>query len=113
MQILETRGDGVVVVAPAGRIDSTTCDPLREHLLRIVAGGERRIVIDFAGVDYISSAGLRVMLALERLVRDQQGTLILTALGAPVRQVFDLSGLLPLFTVAPSRAAALHPRLPS
>lgn len=103
MQIVESRGDGILVVALGGRIDSTTCDLLREHLLGLVARGERRLVVDFAAVDYISSAGLRVMLSLERQLRDHRGTLVLTALGAPVRHVFELSGLRPLFTIAPSR----------
>src|SRR5262245_60027560 len=107
MQIPVSREDGVVVVAPVGRIDSTTSAPLEDELLRLQTGGDRRIVVDFAAVDYISSAGLRVMLALARRLRDNHGALALCALNEPVRLVFDLAGFLPLFTVDPSRAAAV------
>jgi anti-anti-sigma factor len=107
MQIAEARVDGVVAVAPAGRIDTTTAPVLERHLLALVAAGDRRIVIDFSGVDYISSAGLRVMLLLARRVRDGGGRLALCAMGEAVGQVFQLAGFLPLFTVLDSRDAAV------
>lgn len=108
MQIAESRVDGIVAVALAGRIDTTTSPVLEQHLLGLLTGGERRIVVDFSGVDYISSAGLRVMLVLARRVRDANGQLGLCAMGDAVRQVFQLAGFLPLFTVRDSRAAAVQ-----
>lgn len=108
MQIAEARVDGVIAVAPAGRIDTTTAPVLEQHLLRLLVAGERRIVVDFAGVDYISSAGLRVMLVLARRLRDANGQLGLCAMGDAVRQVFQLAGFLPLFVVADSRAEVVQ-----
>ena len=66
------------------------------------------MVLDFSGVDYISSAGLRVMLVLARRMRDANGQLSLCAMNDAVRQVFQLAGFLPLFTVQDSRAAAVQ-----
>src|SRR6476659_9013913 len=108
MQIAEARVDGVVAVAPAGRIDTTTAPVLEQHLLRLLVAGERRIVVDFAGVDYISSAGLRVMLLLARRLQDAGGRLGLCGMGDPVRPVFQLAGFLPLFVVLETRDAAVH-----
>jgi anti-anti-sigma factor len=108
MQIAEARVDGIVAVAPAGRIDTTTAPALEQHLIGLLTGGERRIVVDFSGVDYISSAGLRVMLVLARRMRDANGQLGLCAMGDAVRQVFQLAGFLPLFTIRESRAAAVQ-----
>jgi len=107
MQIAEARRDGVVAVVPAGRIDTTTAPMLEGHLNALLAGGARRIVVDLSGVDYISSAGLRVMLLLARRIQEGQGRLALCTLAEPVRQVFQLAGFLPLFTVCDSRDAAL------
>jgi anti-anti-sigma factor len=107
MQIHEARERGVVVVAPAGRVDSTTSAALEVHLARLAAAGDHRLVVDFADVDYISSAGLRVMLALAKHVRDVKGALALCGMGDAVRQVFALAGFLPLFAVAESRDAAV------
>ena len=107
MEITEARERGVVVVAPVGRIDSTTSDRLEQHLLTLVAAGERRIVVDFAGVEYISSAGLRVMLALAKKMKDARGLVALCGMGEPVKMVFSLAGFLPLFAVDGSRDAAV------
>ena len=107
MEITEARERGVVVIAPVGRIDSTTSDRLEQHLLALVAAGERRVVVDFAGVEYISSAGLRVMLALAKKMKDARGLVALCAMGEPVKMVFSLAGFLPLFAVDGSRDAAV------
>jgi stage II sporulation protein AA (anti-sigma F factor antagonist) len=108
MQIAEERVDGVVAVAPAGRIDTTTAPLLEAHLIALLTAGERRLVVDFSGVDYISSAGLRVLLLLARRVQQADGRLGLCAMGEAVRQVFQLAGFLPLFTVCDSREAAVQ-----
>lgn len=108
MEIVETREGGAVVVAPTGRVDSTTSSRLERHLSILLAGGEYRIVVDFTRVEYISSAGLRVMLVLARRVKDARGSLALCAMGAPVRHVFELAGFMPLFAVDGSRDAAVR-----
>jgi anti-anti-sigma factor len=107
MEITEARERGVVVVAPVGRVDSTTSDRLEQHLLTLVAAGERKIVVDFAGVEYISSAGLRVMLALAKKMKDARGLVALCGMGEPVKMVFSLAGFLPLFAVDVTRDAAV------
>jgi len=107
MDIREDRQQGVVIVAPSGRVDSTTSSSLEQRLNALLAAGDRRIVVDFGGVDYISSAGLRVMLTLAKKTRDTRGALALCALGDSVREVFTLAGFLPLFSVEADRASAL------
>ena len=106
MQIDETRQAGAVVVAPLGRIDSTTSPALDAHLLGLARAGEHRVVLDFSRVEYISSAGLRVMLTLAKRTKEAKGKLALAALGDSVRQVFALAGFLPLFSVEATAAEA-------
>jgi anti-anti-sigma factor len=108
MEITEERQHGVVVVAPVGRIDSTTSAALDTHLTRLVGSGPERVVIDFGRVDYISSAGLRVLLGMAKRTRDTRGALALAALGDSVRQVFELAGFLPLFAIEPTRERAIQ-----
>lgn len=107
MDIQQERSDGVLVVTPSGRIDSTTSDALEQALTRAFQAGERRLIVDFDRVSYISSAGLRVLLVAAKRLRAEHGVLVLCALGEPVRQVFELAGFLPLFTVERSRELAL------
>ena len=107
MQINETKHEGAVIVAPVGRIDSTTSPALDTHLRGLSKGGSHRIVLDFAGVDYISSAGLRVMLSLAKRTKEAKGKLAITGMGDSVRQVFELAGFLPLFSVEATSDAAV------
>jgi anti-anti-sigma factor len=108
MDIQQEKRDGVVVVAPAGRVDSTTSEVLERALSGALDGGESRLVVDFGRVDYISSAGLRVLLVAAKRVGSVKGSLVLCSLGDSVRQVFDLAGFLPLFTVEASRDLAVR-----
>jgi anti-anti-sigma factor len=107
MHIQQTTRDGVTVLAPAGRIDTTTSAGVEEAVRRTVDAGARDLVIDFSGVEYISSAGLRVFLVLAKRMRDLQGRLVLCGMPEPVRQVFRLAGFMPLFKVEPSQEAAM------
>lgn len=104
MHIAEQQQDGVTVVAPTGRIDSTTSEAFERALGHALDAGERRLVVDFGAVEYISSAGLRVLLVAGKRIG---AGLVLCSLTDPVRQVFDLAGFLPLFTVETSRESAI------
>ena len=64
----EERVGATLVIAPAGRVDSVSSGELERHVVARLDAGERQLVIDLAGVAYISSAGLRVLLlAAKRL----------------------------------------------
>lgn len=108
MKIEQNTGEGVTVLAPTGRIDTTTSGTVDEAVRAAVDGGARALIVDFAHVDYISSAGLRVFLVLAKRLKSLEGRLVLCGMGQPVRQVFQLAGFLPLFTIETSRDAALH-----
>jgi anti-anti-sigma factor len=108
MTIQEDLVGAVTVVAPVGRIDSSTADALDARLVRLSAAGVLSVVVDFEGVEYISSAGLRVLLSMAKRVREKRGALALCSLPDGVRQVFELAGFLPLFAIQPSRDRAIQ-----
>ncbi len=91
MQISEARERGAVVVALAGRVDSTTSAALEAHLTGLTEGGERRLVVDFSGVEYISSVGLRVLMVAAKQMREQQARLLVAALQGVVAEIFAIS----------------------
>lgn len=107
MEIQEGRSGDVLVVAPRGRVDSTTSGDLEHRLLDLLGSGQRRLVLDLAGIEYISSAGLRVLLLVAKRLKTERGDLVLCALTPAVRQVFELAGFLPIFQLEDSREAAL------
>lgn len=107
MNVAEERQEGALVVAPVGRVDSGSSPELERVLLAHLASGERRLVVDLAGVEYISSAGLRVLLMAAKKLQNGSGQLVLCALPESVRMVFELAGFLPIFSIEATRAAAL------
>ncbi|MEO1103181.1 MAG: STAS domain-containing protein [Pseudomonadota bacterium] len=102
----ETTGP-VTVLAPAGRVDTSTAKTFETAALSRIEAGGRAMVFDFGKLDYISSAGLRVVLLAGKRIRAAGGALILCNMNAAIRDVFEISGFLALFTVKDSRAAAI------
>jgi anti-sigma B factor antagonist len=92
MQVTEKRQGDIVVLAVEGRLDSSNSDQFEKQLLSMVERGDVRFVLDFGGLDYISSAGLRVLLKAAKELKKKEGHLCLCALRDYVREVFDMSG---------------------
>jgi len=101
-----THGD-LLVVSPAGRIDSNTSPALEAFLLERIDGGAARISVDFSGVTYISSAGLRVLLLAAKRTRAAKGSLTMHAMSPEIREVFEISGFLSILKVYDSLDDAL------
>jgi anti-anti-sigma factor len=94
----ETRGD-VLILRPVGRLDSTSSPELERIVGERLQTGASKLVFDFADLDYISSAGLRVVLVAGKKLRAAQGKLALVGMRDVVREVFEMSGFLTLFAV--------------
>lgn len=107
MQIVEERIGGALVMAPAGRVDSVSSNELERLVVSRIDGGEKRLVLDLAGVEYISSAGLRVLLIAAKRLKEPPAALVLCGIGPGVRTVLELAGFLPLFSVESGREQAL------
>ncbi len=104
---IETTSDGqVTVVTISGRLDATTAPAAESALTTAIDGGAVRMVAHLADMDYISSAGLRVLLATAKALSRKDGRIVLCALQPGVREVFDISGLLSIFAVADTVEAA-------
>ncbi len=97
----EHRGD-ILILRPLGRLDSSNSPELEQLLSEQLDAGCQRLVLDFSGLSYISSAGLRVVLLAGKKLRASKGKIVLTSLQDMVRDVFDMSGFLTLFAVADS-----------
>lgn len=80
-----------------GRLD-TNSSPKLEAELRQSVSGVTELVFDFSGVEYISSAGLRVLLAAQK-VMNRQGSMKLTGVSADVMEVFEITGFSDILTI--------------
>jgi anti-sigma B factor antagonist len=96
-----------LVIALAGRLDSNTAPDLEQALLPRVE--ERTgVVLDLHRVDYVSSAGLRVLLKAAKIARKQDHRLALAGLTPQVQEVFDISGFTTIFRIYETRQKAIE-----
>ncbi|CAN7465469.1 anti-anti-sigma factor [Metarhizobium album] len=107
MNIAETRREGNLIVSPNGRIDSMTSGVFDRHLAAVIDRGDTNIIVDLAGLEYISSTGLSVFLSAAKKIRATGGRMALTGLNSRIRLVFEMSGFLRLFPIYPTVDAAL------
>jgi len=97
----------VLVLSPRGRLDSITA-PAFEALVRgRLADGQRRIVVDLEGLDYISSAGLRILLVAAKTLKAARGQIALCRAQGTVMEVLRISAFDRIFTILPSLEQAV------
>ncbi len=99
--------DNIPIISVSGRIDATTSKDLETALNSLIEQNNNNLVIDLAGVEYISSVGLRVMLSALKKVRPKQGDVKLVSLQPFVREVFEITGFTKLFTIYPNQEEAI------
>lgn len=94
MEFTERPAGKAVVLAPTGRIDMATSDQFRDRVLALVdtcTKARQAVVLDFSAVDYISSAGLRVLMLAAKQARASGGNVVLAALRPVVLEIFQIS----------------------
>lgn len=106
MEITTRAIEDVTIVAVAGNLDSITSPEAQQAIDAILANGVRKLAVDFSRLDYISSAGLRVLLGAAKKVGAAGGALRLFGLNETVREVFDVSGFSTILAVFPGEAEA-------
>jgi anti-anti-sigma factor len=108
MEIKTRREKSTVVVAVHGRLDALTSPELEKRLLEFIAQGELSILLDLRELDYISSAGLRIILATAKQLKAKSGELRISGLQGSVRDVFQMSGFYTIFRIFESVEEALQ-----
>ena len=95
MKLLKTTENGKLTINIEGRIDTTTAPELEINIDKIE--DTKELTLDFAGVEYISSAGLRVILKAQKLM-NSLGKMVLVNVNDDVMDVFDITGFTDILT---------------
>lgn len=105
---IETRDEnGVAVVLLTGEMDTTTSPEAESFLNDLQQEGKNRILLNLEKLDFISSAGLRVLLATAQNLKSEGGELRVSNLNPDVKEVFDISGFSTLLMVFENEAKGL------
>jgi len=108
MEIRQSTDNDAVVLELLGRLDELAAPEVQSAFTELVNHKTTRVVLDMAGVEYISSSGLRVLLMLFRALGKRQGQLKLCALTPFVAEVFEVSNFATVFDIHPTRDEALR-----
>jgi anti-anti-sigma factor len=107
MQLTTNTSEGVTVLRIEGSLDTQTSSEAQEELDRIVDDGARKLLIDFAELAYISSAGLRVLLVTAKKLNTEQGEMRMCNMNDVVKEVFEVSGFSTIFKVFQTDSEAM------
>lgn len=107
MEIISAKKGKATVISLKGRLDAATTALFEQTCEQLLQQGETRLVIDLDELDYISSAGLRGILSLDKKARAQGGDVALCGLRAMVKEVFHISGFAMMFSIFNTAESAL------
>jgi anti-sigma B factor antagonist len=107
MEITPANHEGKMVLSVNGRVDTSTAPQLEQAINREIEGGNRKILLDFSAVSYISSGGLRVLLATAKKLKNPGDKFGLCSLSPEVLKILKLAGFTSIFSIYPSEGEAL------
>ena len=97
MTIVKNLNGTELNIAIAGRLDTTTA-PQLEAELKMSIGGIEKLVLDFAELEYLSSAGLRVLLSTQKAM-NKQGEMIIKNVNETINEIFEVTGFIDILTI--------------
>ncbi len=107
MQIAVTESDDVRILAFEGNLDTNTSPDAEREINGLIEAGTQKLLINFEKLDYISSAGLRILLATAKKLKPGGGDLKICCLNQTVQEVFDISGFSTILSVTTTEEEAL------
>ena len=95
LTITSKPGEGFVTIRPAGALDSNTYTDLQEHIAAVTQRKPGALVLDLENLTYISSAGVRVLIAAQKAMKAAGGGFAIVNLQPQIRKVFEIIMALP------------------
>jgi len=107
MEIIEEKQEAISIFKLNGRLDSNTSQGFEKKIFDAISDGSRHMIIDFRDLDYISSAGLRVILKATKALNREEGKIMLCAMQDYVKEVFEIAGFDSFLPIVPTMNDAL------
>lgn len=97
MEINVRREKDVVVVSVKGRMGEVSAPEFEKRMNELINEGDTKFLVDLKGLEYISSAGLRGLLATAKILKEKNGKIFLSGLMGAVKDVFEISQFISIF----------------
>jgi anti-anti-sigma factor len=108
MEIQEEKQGDIMIVRIDDHLDTSTAPVFEQRLLALIDRGERKLLIDCGGVQYVNSAGLKVFLLAAKRLEPLGGQLVICSLTQSVLMIFEMIGFTRIMKIAPSTEEALR-----
>lgn len=108
MEINTEKAKDCIIVSVKGKMDAVTSPNFEKSLSELIGRGEKILLMNLGGLEYISSAGLRSILVTAKHLKATEGKLLFCGLQGPVRDVFRISGFASIFQIYDSQDEALQ-----
>jgi anti-sigma B factor antagonist/stage II sporulation protein AA (anti-sigma F factor antagonist) len=102
MEISQKEENGIVFIAIKGRLDADSSPEAEKVVKDVLEGQTSRLLFNLGALEYLSSAGLRVLLSASKEMRRKEGKIVLCALNEFVKEIFEVSGFQSLIPIADS-----------
>jgi anti-sigma B factor antagonist len=99
MNIQTTKSGNRVTLALSGRLDTLTQAELSGELEKVLASEKVNLVFEFSALDYISSAGLRVLLTAQKKINALAGTMKIVGARPEIKEIFEMTGFAGIMTI--------------
>ena len=99
MEITKTVDAGITNLVLSGRLDTLTSSELAKELEEVFAASVESLVFDFAALDYVSSAGLRVLLSAQKKVSAQGAAMKIVGANENIKEIFEITGFSTFLTI--------------
>lgn len=99
MELKESKKGNSLVIEIIGRLDTSNYGELESNLLAALENGEKNMVINCSGLNYVSSSGLRVFLMALKKIKSVEGHFALCGLQDNVREIFEIAGFTSIFRI--------------
>ncbi len=107
LSVQTERSDKAIIVCPVGRVDGSNVEILENAIQEQTEAGEQTLVFDLTDLNYISSAGLWVLLGTARRLQAEGGATRFCGLAEPIAHIFEISGFANILAMYDSRSEAL------
>ena len=107
MEITQEKVNDIAVISLSGRLNVTTTAELEQVFTKLLEEKQTKVLVECRELEYISSAGLRVLLTAAKQFKKISGEIALAGLSQNVKQVFEISGFTSIFTIYTTRDEAV------
>ena len=102
MDIIETRQHQATIFSIAGRLDSASSPEIDKRIVQAIENNSRHLILDCQKLDYITSAGLRVIVKTAKKLKPEQGRIVLCEMADYVKEVFEIAGFDSFLPILPT-----------